>query len=542
MISRFAFFSNRLPILALVVTILAATAGPSSAGLSNGRFICAARNDGVIDFYSMDNGHTLVKSIRAFSAGAVNIRGIVAVKATQRLYVSYNDSSEGHVVCVDLNTDAVIWNKILHFAVDRGDVTPDGRILYMPTGEGDPNSPYELVVDAITGNVLSQIPMPTRSHDTFCTFDGTRVYMEVKSNDPYVRVVSTQTNTVTSKIGPFDDVVMPFAVKHDNSLLIANVVGVYGFQYADPATGRVLGTAQFTGTSFRDAPDLLRAHGIGMTPDEREAWVVDRGTGNNYVHVFDLTSLPPRQTHLVTVGSDDPRWITFSIDGKYCYVRCNKDPGNKTEVVDTATYKRIGTIGTSEEVVLEVDFANGAVTAVGSQFGSGRGQSGSPSPTPTPVPTATPSPTPIPTATPKPTPTPQPSATPIPPTAQTQVTSFTLINADTARPVRGYEVINNGAVIDATRLPTSHLNVRANTNPGVVGSVRFGYDGDLNAMMQNHVPYALFSDTYGDYHSGRLTLGNHTLIATPFTRPYGSGSSGNSLRISFKVVSGTTSN
>jgi hypothetical protein len=120
---------------------------------------------------------------------------------------------------------------------------------------------------------------------------------------------------------------------------------------------------------------------IGMTSDEREAWICDRGTGNHFVHVFDISAEPPTQTHLITVTNDNPHWLTFTIDGRYCYVAGAKSARQNTDIVSTTTYARVGIISPSESLV-EVDFARGVVTAVGSQFGVGRVSATPPTPTP----------------------------------------------------------------------------------------------------------------------------------------------------------------
>jgi hypothetical protein len=115
------------------------------------------------------------------------------------------------------------------------------------------------------------------------------------------------------------------------------------------------------------------------------------------------------------------------------------------------------------------------------------------------------------------------------------VISFTLINADTDQPVPGYEVLNNGAVINSASLPTTHLNIRANTNPATVGSVRFGFDGNPNARIESAAPYALFGDVSGNYNAGTLSTGGHTLTGTPYTNKSATGTAGTSLTISFTV-------
>ena len=99
----------------------------------------------------------------------------------------------------------------------------------------------------------------------------------------------------------------------------------------------------------------------------------------------------------------------------------------------------------------------------------------------------------------------------------------------------GYEVLNNGAVINSASLPTTHLNIRANTSPATVGSVRFGFDGNTNAQTESTAPYALFGDVSGNYNAGTLSTGGHTLTGTPYTNKSATGTAGTSLTISFTV-------
>lgn len=115
------------------------------------------------------------------------------------------------------------------------------------------------------------------------------------------------------------------------------------------------------------------------------------------------------------------------------------------------------------------------------------------------------------------------------------VVSFTLINADTDQPISGYEVINNGAVINSASLPTTHLNIRANTSPAIVGSVRFGFDGNANARTESQAPYALFGNSGTDYAAGTLSVGSHVLSGTPYTATAAGGTTGTPLTISFTI-------
>src|SRR4051812_25135397 len=77
------------------------------------------------------------------------------------------------------------------------------------------------------------------------------------------------------------------------------------------------------------------------------------------------------------------------------------------------------------------------------------------------------------------------------------VTALKLINADTNQPI---QTIGNGAVLDLSKLPTKHLNVQAITSGGA-GSVKFGYDADLNYHLENTAPFALAGDNSGDFNS-----------------------------------------
>jgi hypothetical protein len=116
------------------------------------------------------------------------------------------------------------------------------------------------------------------------------------------------------------------------------------------------------------------------------------------------------------------------------------------------------------------------------------------------------------------------------------IVSFTLINADTDQPIAQHDPLLNGTTIDLGALPTQRLNVRANVSPATVGSVRFGYDAIANYRTENVTPYALGSDTNGNYGSWTPSTASHTLTATPFTGGSGSGTAGAPLTIRFNVV------
>ena len=113
------------------------------------------------------------------------------------------------------------------------------------------------------------------------------------------------------------------------------------------------------------------------------------------------------------------------------------------------------------------------------------------------------------------------------------VTGLVLVNADTDQDIGP---LRSGDTIDLGALSTANLNVRAETSPSTVGSVRFAYDGNSNFRTETTPPYALAGDTGGDYWNWTPTVGSHSLTATPYSGSGGSGTAGNALTITFTVL------
>lgn len=113
------------------------------------------------------------------------------------------------------------------------------------------------------------------------------------------------------------------------------------------------------------------------------------------------------------------------------------------------------------------------------------------------------------------------------------VTGFTLINPQTDLPIA---TLSDGATINLADLPGGALNIRAHVDNRSVQSVQFGLDKKSHFAVENAAPYALFSDSGGDYHGGALSVGSHTLKATPYARDDAKGKSGSSKTIHFTVI------
>ncbi|QMU29027.1 PKD domain-containing protein [Adhaeribacter radiodurans] len=119
--------------------------------------------------------------------------------------------------------------------------------------------------------------------------------------------------------------------------------------------------------------------------------------------------------------------------------------------------------------------------------------------------------------------------------ASQQVGSFTLINADNGQPI---QTLTGGTALNLATLPTKNLNIRANTSPGIVGSVKFALRGKQTVnKTETRVPYALFGETKDNYNAWVPALGSYTLKATPFSEAGGTGVAGIAFSVSFTVIS-----
>jgi DNA-binding beta-propeller fold protein YncE len=313
--------------------------------------------------FDIDNGYKFVKRIRTWETPAgkepENVKGIAASAATGRLYVT----TFNRMAAFDIATGRKIWDRTYEAGCDRMAISPDGKILYVPSFEG----PHWAVVDALTGDVITKIVTKSGSHNTICSRDGSRVYM-AGLRSTYLSVADTKTHTVVETVGPFSKPIRPFTVNGRGTLVFANVNDCPGFEVGDLRTGKFLCRVEFAG--YRPGP-LMRhgcpSHGIALTPDEKELWVVDGA--NNTIHVFDATVMPPKQVTTIQLR-DFPGWITFSIDGRHAYPSTGEIIGTQTKEVVAALTDETGRQVQSEKL-LEIVFRNGKVTQTGNQFGIG---------------------------------------------------------------------------------------------------------------------------------------------------------------------------
>ena len=205
------------------------------------------------------------------------------------------------------------------------------------------------------------------SHNTIYSNDGASVYL-AGLRSPTLSIASTKDHKVTSGVGPFGNVIRPFTVNGSNTLCFVNVNELLGFEVGDIKTGKKLYRVEVQG--YNKGPVKRHgcpSHGIALTPDEKELWLADGA--NNYIHVFDSTVMPPKQTTSIKLR-DSPGWISFSMDGKFAY-------SSTGEIFDVATKKLVAALQdetgrpVQSEKLLDITIANGKVVRAGNQFGVG---------------------------------------------------------------------------------------------------------------------------------------------------------------------------
>lgn len=313
--------------------------------------------------FDIDDGYRFVRRIPTWATAEgkspENVKGIVASARTGRVYVT----SLTRVIAIDAVSGATIWDRPYEGGTDRLAISPDGRTLFVPQFEG----PLWHVVDAATGDVLGTIETRSGSHNTIASADGKLVYLAgLKSAT--LSIADAREHRLVGAVGPFGNVVRPFTVNGAGTLAFVNVNDLLGFEVGDLRTGKVLHRVEVAGyqkgTVKRHG---CPSHGIALTPDERELWLAD--CANSTIHVFDATSMPPKQTTSLKMR-DCVGWVSFSMDGRVAY-------SSTGEMIDVASRKVIATLTDEEgravqsEKMLDLVIADGKVVRAGSQFGVG---------------------------------------------------------------------------------------------------------------------------------------------------------------------------
>lgn len=321
----------------------------------------------------IDDNYSFVKRIPVIdvpaSGSPEHVAGVAASPETNLIYLAYR----GRLAAVDLSTDKVAWvNAYDKQCCERPQVTPDGKTIVV----GGDVKDFWYVVDAKTGKLRGKIHAPESqgAHNLNLSPDGKLAYMS--PNGPILSVGDVATMK-TIKTIRFTDNVRPFVINHDGSRLYANLNNLLGYEVADTATGKIIKRVEAPAYMWKPkwfSPNYPRgeghgcpSHGIALTPDEREVWVVDNI--NKQMLIFDNTKegSPLIDTFSTT---EHAYWITMSIDGETAYL-------SSGDIVDVRSRKIIGQMKDEygrtmhSEKLLDMKFADMKLQEVSNQFGNG---------------------------------------------------------------------------------------------------------------------------------------------------------------------------
>jgi DNA-binding beta-propeller fold protein YncE len=329
-------------------------------------------SNGALYVYSIDRANRLVQTVRLPEIGA-SVHGMVASPRSGRLYISYGEQGPpgGSLLAYDLRRGRVLWHRAYRFGIDSMAVSRNGRWIYMPAGEATTSGRWRIIAASDGKPTGRAIEAGAGAHNTILGPDGRYLYL-AGVDYRYLEVASTATNTVVRKIGPLNPPgVRPFTINGSQTLAFTTARTFLGFQVSSLVSGNVLYTVPVPGYSFNPksfgrTPD----HGISLSPDERELYLID--TPNGYVHVFDVARLPttaPRLVANIKLRHAPPNdgWLQHSRNGHYVYV------GRSGDVIDTRTRKIVDYLRPllSTADFLEVDWRGGRPVATTSRYGVG---------------------------------------------------------------------------------------------------------------------------------------------------------------------------
>jgi hypothetical protein len=340
-------------------------------GSSGGQFSSEQNGTGIV-VLDVDRNFGFVKRIPTWDVPASmspeEVSGIAASPATNMVYIA----TRGRLAAFSLGTDKKVWESSYDGpCCERPEVTPDGLTLVVGSDLKD----FWYVIDAKSGALKGKIQAPKSNfaHNMALSADGKTVFMAPNGVTMTVGDVPSMKaiRTIT-----FSDHIRPFVINHDATRVYANLNNLLGFEIADVNTGKVIkrieAPAELWKAKWADVNQHFfghgcPSHGIALTPDESEIWVVDN---INYgVLVYDNTGeWPVLKTSFPTTASAD--WITMGIGGQYAFLSSGDVVDVKTKKVVAQMKDEYGKAMHSEKL-LEMEFSNGKLMRTVSQFGEG---------------------------------------------------------------------------------------------------------------------------------------------------------------------------
>jgi YVTN family beta-propeller protein len=153
-----------------------------------------------------------------------------------------------------------------------------------------------------------------------------------------IYVADTRENKIVGTIS-VGNAPRPIVASDDGKRLYADVDGLLGFVVIDLAARKVIERVKFPLVTEDERLSFSRAHGIGITPDQKEIWT--NSVNHGVVYAYDRTIEPVKLIARIPVGAS-PYWIAFSPDNRFGYIALAE--ADAIAVIDVATHKLIKTI------------------------------------------------------------------------------------------------------------------------------------------------------------------------------------------------------
>ena len=217
-----------------------------------------------------------------------NIKGVCACAATKQALLHHADEA---LLRRPASPRRRSGRRRCRSGCDRMSITPDGKMLYVPSFEKDTWN----VVDAATGDVIdddrdeerrAQHGLRPRRH---ADVPGRAEVAAACSSPTRRRTRSSSRSARSAARSGRSRSTAP------QTLCFVNVNELLGFEIGDLKTGKMLHRVEVQG--FKKGTVKRHgcpSHGIGLTPDEKEVWVVRRGQRAGAR--LRRTVMPPKQT------------------------------------------------------------------------------------------------------------------------------------------------------------------------------------------------------------------------------------------------------
>lgn len=257
--------------------------------------------------------------------------GIVPSPDKKRFYVS----SEGDNLLdvVDRATSQVIKKIPLGTRPNNVAITRDGKRVYICIRQES----WVDVVDTASLTKVKSIPVGRYPHNVYLTQDG-RYMLATSMGDKKITAIDVKTEEPAFEI-PLSGVPRPVAMDAGPKHLFVQLSSLHGFVVVDYATRKEVKKVELP-PAPPDAKPLIPltfSHGMGVRPGGSELWV--NSMLNNVVYIYSLPEL--KLLGNVAVGRG-PDWLTFTPDGKRCYV--SNAGADSVSSIDTNTRKELARI------------------------------------------------------------------------------------------------------------------------------------------------------------------------------------------------------